>query len=40
MGDLISIAILLACCGATAGLVVLCDRLMPGGEDAGKGGTP
>lgn len=43
MGDLIYIAILLACCGATAGLVVLCERLMPrdsAGSGAGKGGKP
>lgn len=29
MGDLVYIAIFLACCAATVGLVGLCDRLMP-----------
>lgn len=29
MGDLVYIVIVLACCVATAGLLALCDRLMP-----------
>ena len=29
MGDVIFIAVFLACCVATGGLIVLCERLMP-----------
>jgi hypothetical protein len=29
MGDLVYIAIFLACCAVTVGFVVLCDSLMP-----------
>lgn len=38
MTDLLYIAVFLACCVATGGLVVLCERLMPSGsrETGGK----
>jgi len=35
MNDLLYIAIFLACCAATVGLLVLCERLMPR-ETGGK----
>ena len=38
MSDLMCIAVLLACCAATGGLVVLCERLMPRGEGPGNQG--
>lgn len=34
MNDLIYIAVFLACCVATAGLIVFCERLMPGESES------
>jgi hypothetical protein len=35
MSDLLYIAVFLACCAVTSGLVVLCERLMPRGTGTG-----
>jgi hypothetical protein len=36
MSDILFVGIFLACCAATVGLVLLCDRLMRGGEETGS----
>lgn len=38
MGDIVFIGLFLACCAVTAGLVALCDRLLPPAERASPGG--
>lgn len=40
MGDLLYVGIFLVCCAATWGVAVLCDRLMPREQAAGKGAKP
>jgi hypothetical protein len=40
MNDLISITIMLACCFAAAGLLTLCERLLPRETRAAKEAKP
>ncbi len=40
MNDLMYIAIFLACCAATGGLAVMCDRLMPRETSRPTGSKP
>lgn len=38
MNDFVYVILLLGCCGATVGLVLLCDRLRPRDQSTSQGG--